>query len=389
MKIALLSPNFPSKGNPTFIFVQQLVFALVDQGVEVVVIAPQSLTHILLRGGKILPKVGDEKTLNGNHFKVYRPYDLTFGNRLECLVALTNCLIRSQLRYILKKEAPNVLYGHFWYSAYQLKNYALKNKLPLFVACGEGDNALEHLVETLSMKNKRELVQSVRGVISVSSENKRKCIEFGLAEAKNIIVLPNCVDDTLFHPADGRSLRKELGISEDDFFILFVGGFITRKGPDKLSKAIDNLNDSHVKVAFIGRPMPGDVVIPSCNGIVYKGPLEHDLLPQFFNAADVFVLPTQKEGCSNAIVESLACGTPVISANRAFNADILNESNSIMVDPDSVEEIENAIKKLKNNRDLLASMAQFTREHSPNYSIKERASKIYEFIKKQLIYDKK
>ena len=282
MKIALLSPDFPSKGNPSYIFVQQLVLALVDQGVDVSVIAPQSLTRIIFRGGKIQSKVKKEKTSNGNSFNVYRPYDLTFGNKLSFLTKLTKFIFNIQLVTMLNRIRPDVLYGHFWHTAFRLKDYALKHNLPLFVACGEGDNALEHLIETISKKNKTELVQAVKGVISVSSENKRKCILFGLAREEDIVVLPNCVDDSLFYPTKNSVLRKELGVSEQDFFILFIGGFITRKGPDRLSQAINRINDPNIKVAFIGKPMVGDTVMPSCKGIVYQGSLDHDFLPSFY-----------------------------------------------------------------------------------------------------------
>ena len=384
MKIVLLSPAFPSKGNPTYIFVQQLVFALVDQGLDVIVVAPQSLTHIMLRGGKVLPRLCHENTVNGNPFKVYRPYDFSFGNRLSFLTDLTNWVFKSQLKSIIRQETPDILYGHFWHTAYRLKDFAIKYNLPLFVACGEGDNALEDLVERISPRNKIELVDAVKGVISVSSENKRKCVNFGLARAQDIVVLPNCVDDTLFHPSDGAALRKELGIKDTDFFILFVGGFIARKGPDRLSQAIDHINDSRIKVAFIGKPMAGDVVMPSCKGIVYQGPLEHDMLPLYFNAADVFVLPTQKEGCSNAIVEALACGTPVISANLPFNEDILNEFNSIMVNPDNVEEIAAAITTLLVNKELFEKKKKYVVSQSHNYSIVRRAARIHDFITRQI-----
>jgi len=381
MRLALLSPSFPSIGNPSFVFVQQLVFALVDQGVEVTVVAPQSLTHIMLRGSKLLNRVADEKTAKGNLFKVYRPYDFSFGNRLEWFTQFTNWVFNSQLNTILDNFKPDALYGHFWDTAYRLKKYALKHCLPLFVACGEGDNALEHLMETISPKNKDELVKAVKGVISVSSENKRKCIAYDLAKEEDIVVLPNCVDEFLFHPADGRELRRSLGVADDDFLILFVGGFISRKGSDRLSLAIDKLNDPHIRSIFVGRPFKGDEAIPTCKGIVYRGPLEHNLLPAYFNAADVFVLPTQNEGCSNAIVEALACGTPVISANRSFNADILNDQNAILVDPDDVDEIADAIVALRNDKDLLATKKQYANSQAHKFSIKERAAKISEFIR--------
>ncbi len=67
------------------------------------------------------------------------------------------------------------------------------------------------------------------------------------------------------------------------------------------------------------------------------------MIPNYICASDVFVLPTTAEGCCNAIIEAMGCGLPIVSSDRAFNYDILNEENSILVDPESVDEIDNAI----------------------------------------------
>lgn len=387
MRLAILSENFPSAGNPSYVFVQQLVFALVDQGVEVIVIAPQSITHVLVRGGTLQPRFSIEKSNLGISFHVYRPYDFSFGNRLERLTKYTDFIFNSQLNRILDSFQPDVLYGHFWNVANRLKYYALSHSLPLFVACGEGDNALEKLVDSMSVKHREELVSAVQGVISVSSENKRKCIQYELALEENIAVFPNGVDETLFYPKDASVLRSKLGVSREDFLILFVGGFIERKGAHRLSKAINLLNNNRIKVVFIGKSMGGDVALPSCDGIVYQGVVDHNLLPDYYNAADLFVLPTQKEGCSNAIVEALACGLPVVSSNRPFNSDILNDNNSILVDPDSVEEISKAIELFMNNRDVYERKKLYAVEHSRQYSIVTRASNILSFIKERCRVD--
>lgn len=384
MRLALLTPDFPTDSHQRYVFVQQLVFALVDMGINITVIAPQSLTHAVVRKEKVFPRHTVEKTENGNIFQLYRPYDLSFGNKLRKLTTFTKGFLNHQLSHIINRVKPDVLYGHFWSSAIKMKDYALKHSLPLFVACGEGDNALEDLDKSLSKKQRQELHSVIKGVISVSSENKRKCIKYGFAREQDIIVLPNAVDDTLFHPINETRLRTDLNVANDDFLVLFVGGFIHRKGTKNLSEAIRKLNDKHIKSIFIGAPLAGDSEIPECDGIVYKGPMEHSKLPDFFNAADVFVLPTLNEGCSNAIVEALACGIPVISSNRPFNSDILNEANSLLIDPENVNEIAIAINQLKNDKSLYDKLKSYSMEHSHQYSIKERAYKIQDYILKSL-----
>ena len=114
--------------------------------------------------------------------------------------------------------------------------------------------------------------------------------------------------------------------------------------------------------------------------MLFKGKLKHDEVPLYLNAADVFVLPTLLEGCCNAIVEAMACGLPIISSNLPFNWDVLNESNSIMVDPMSVAEIRNAIIKLRDDKTLRDNMSIASLEAARDLTIEHRAEKIINFI---------
>ncbi|WP_081372877.1 glycosyltransferase family 4 protein [Xylanibacter ruminicola] len=383
-KLAIIADDFPSEGRHVFVFVQQLVFAMVDQGADITVIAPQSLTHALFRGEKLRSRKSVELTVNGKQFCVYRPYSMSFGVGHKWLYKIAAKFNRKNLTKCLESVNPDIIYGHFWHSAYKAIEFALKFNLPVFVACGEGDDALEELVKGMTIDEKEQFSKMVNGVICVSSENKRKCLQYGLSREENTIVLPNCVDDTLFHPDDETSLREDLGINDNDFVVSFSGAFIKRKGTKILSDAIKKLSDTHIKSIFMGRLVEGDKCEPDCPGIVYKGSTEHSLMPRYLNASDVFVLPTQNEGCSNAIVEALACGIPVISSNRPFNDDILNENNSILIDPDSVDEVAEAILQMKNNKELYAQKKHYAIHHSREYSIVERARKIIAFINDKL-----
>ncbi len=384
IKICILAEDYPSHDRPVFVFVQQLVEELVDQGVQISVVAPQSLTRSVVRRIPLMPKCTEYKTKKNNVYRVYRPYSISFGNGHKFLYKIANVFNESAINEVLKKIKPEVLYGHFWHTAYKLKKFAIDNHKPLFVACGEGDDALENLVSSLSSKEKTEFANAVCGVISVSSENKRKCIVYELAKEHDIIVLPNSVDTSIFVKDDARDIRKELGVLPNDFLISFTGAFIHRKGSARLSAAIDKLNDSRIKSIFIGAPLDGDNSTPTCEGIVHKGRLEHDDIPQYLYASDCFCLPTLNEGCSNAIVEAVAAGLPIISSDLPFNEDILDESNSILVDPQNVDQIADAIKKLMTNVELCKSMSASSFEKANNLRIDKRATAIIEFIESKI-----
>ena len=96
------------------------------------------------------------------------------------------------------------------------------------------------------------------------------------------------------------------------------------------------------------------------------------------------MLPTLKEGCCNAIVEALACGIPVISSDRPFNDDILDENNSIRVNPENVDAIAAAINKLVRDKACYVSLKKNAMDNSGEHSIVERAKAIIEFINRQV-----
>lgn len=382
MNIVIVSDDFPEKGHQSYVFVEQLVIALSDLGINVKVIAPQSLTKGILRGRERYPKRKTLRTKKGCTYEVFRPYYLSAGSKgLIGKVYFHN--LRRAVEGVIKEIGicnVDVLYGHFWHNANTLVNVAQKYKKPLFVACGEGDNAIDELLDAISVSAKERLINAVNGVISVSSENKKRVIDYQLALPENIVVIPNAVDKSVFYLKDRLSLRQKLGISSSDFVVCFVGGFINRKGSNRLSDAITQLNDPMIKSIFIGKPWSYDDCTPNCPGILIKESLPHEMLPDYLNASDVFVLPTLNEGCCNAIVEALSCGIPVISSNLPFNDDLLDQTNSIRIDPMNVEEIKDAILRLKNDKELRCRLSKGAIIKSESFSIEERAIKILEFI---------
>ena len=112
--------------------------------------------------------------------------------------------------------------------------------------------------------------------------------------------------------------------------------------------------------------------------------MPHREISKYLNAADVFVLPTLHEGCCNAIIEAMACGLPIISSNKSFNWDILDESNSLLIDPLNENEIFEAIKTLKVNKNQRMKLSQGALNKAKSLRIEERAKNILCFMEQKI-----
>lgn len=376
--ILVITPDYPYDGEPICTFVQNLCAEFARKGLFVSVLAPQSLTSAIIHHKKLRPKIWYE-FVNGNQITIYQPYTLTFSYKYW---KLYNYMTRLGTLHFLRKSAiiPDVCYCHFWRSAYFVVPYIKENNIPMFVATGEG--ALQNITTKLKSPEYLEITKYLNGVISVSTNNKIISNEIGLLNESDCIVAPNAIDKSVFCYKERKNLRKKYGIAQDDFIVAFVGTFNNRKGSLRLSKAIDRLDN--VKSFFIGGEGESALEDPICDGIIFKGSLPHNVIPDYLNMADIFVLPTLNEGCANAIIEAMACGLPIISSNLPFNHDVLNKTNSILIDPMNIDEIAEAINKLKNNQSFRKKLSDGALKTAERLTIDHRAQKILEFMEKHI-----
>lgn len=377
MKICVLSPSFPTSKTIDFVFVDQLCRAFADLGHEVVVIAPQSLTKCLFRHIPIAKRHSWYYTAKGAKIELYRPYTISFGySKLSRLFknSFQNAVNRA-FKSIRKK--PDVCYGHFWGSIFSLYPLAKANGIPLFGASGE-ENVSLYVHQTEEYK--REVREYISGVVSVSGKNLQECLALNLVAPEKSVVIPNAVDLTLFQPADKQECRKALAIADDDFVVAFVGQFVQRKGIVRLDEALQNINDKRLKAIYIG----SGSIEPQYERTAFKGRVPHDKLPQYLSAADCFVLPTDNEGCSNAIIEAMACGLPIVSTDAPFNYDVLNDGNSIMIDSQCVDAIRAAIVRLRDDESLRKQLAEGALNTARGLSIKRRAERIIGFMQERI-----
>lgn len=377
-KICIITNKYPNPLEPNIlVFVQQLVWEFADQGIDCCVVAPLPVNI----NPKYLnfPYKKIERTDKGNEVKIFMPKYIGFGQSnifgLNPSKLTTNNFTSAVSRVIKNMEQlPDAVYGHFITPAgIAAARIGEDFDIPSFMAYGEATlNTIKHF----GIENTKKELSKIDGIVAVSSKNKNTLVSTGIVEDNKIEVFPNGYRPERFYPRDKIKSREKFDLPYDKFIVSFVGSYDNRKGIKRLEKAIEELEDVYFISAGQG------ALEPNSNKCLYSGRVDNENLPDFYNASDIFVLPTLNEGCSNAIVEAIACGLPIISSDLPFNNEILDDTNSISVDPRSIEQIKIAINLLYKDRERLQRLHFGSLEKSKYLTLETRANNILNFIEK-------
>jgi len=380
-KICFILDWYPTPTNNGCVFAKHLIWAIADMGYECTVIAPRILSNSMLKKDNHVSFERIEETDAGNKIAIYSPIYIHFSSRKETMKLSMNSHYSTVMRVIRKYDLkPDVVYGHFLYQCgLTAARVGESLGIPAYCACGENSLRLEKgkkPYETgITYGNWKEIIKKLEGIICVSSNNKNLLLNNGFVESgMKMDVFPNGVDGKKFCLMDKKACREHLGFPQDAFIVAYTGAFTANKGANRLNEALKNCKD--VYSIFMGQ---GPVVI-DCENVLFQGRVPNTEVSDYLNAADVFVLPTKGEGCSNAIVEALACGLPVISSDLPFNDDILNEKNSLRIDVENVEQIRNSIIQLQEDKNLRLELTEGAKASAEYLDINKRASRILQFM---------
>lgn len=380
-KILIITNKYPNTIEPNVcVFVQQLVWSIADLGYDCSVVVPMPVNFNTEY--KKFPEKSQEFTELGNKIDVYYPKYLSAGQSGRLLqkirVKFTTDCFTEAVDSVIKKltEKPDILYAHFICPAgVTASRLGKKYKIPAFMAHGEATYSGD--AKYGNQKLKREL-DGLYGLIAVSSQNKDYCIDAGIVQKSIVEVFPNGYRPQRFERKDKTEARKKFGFSQDTFIIGFCGSFDERKGVLRLQEAVEKLDNVEFACAGQGK------LVPTSSKCVWSKPVNNEELAWFYSAIDAFVLPTRHEGCCNAIVEAIACGCPIISSDRAFNYDICDESNAILINPDDVNEIRDAIRLLRDDLIKRKNMINGSLEKAKQLTLENRAKKIMGFIERKV-----
>ncbi|MDR3583564.1 MAG: glycosyltransferase family 4 protein [Candidatus Pacebacteria bacterium] len=206
----------------------------------------------------------------------------------------------------------------------------------------------------------------------VSNSDKLRDLALVTNKKQKISVIFNGIDTREFYPGNFKSEEKK-----EDFSILFVSRLCQRKGAIFLLEAIEELVKSGYKIKsiFVGDGEQKKELQKFAqeheisDEALFCGKINHDDLPRIYQSADVFVFPSLNEGMSNALLEALASGLPVIVTDVGGTQELIkNKINGFIVPLRNAKAIATALKELINNSEMRKRMRSENRKKAENMS---------------------
>lgn len=354
MRSLEVSQDFPDEFYPNRgMFVKQAMDAVHRAGVETEVVSPRA--HVLPIKGfpnhlfSKIPTVEQDRDLG---YTVHHPrYFYPVPKRFLYRFAGPN-YSRSVGKYILKNvKRTDIIHSHFSYpDGYGMLSVKKEWNVPM-VCHLRGGFIWSTGAAYAQIKDKHlEVLNTADKLIAVSHDTKNEHVELGIP-AEKIEVIPNGVDMDKFHIIDRDEARKELDLPIDRQIVLFAGYLRPRKGLQYLIEAIPKLVKDHPDqdplFLILGEGQMRTELEKKIaeyhleNNVRLLGLVPHERMPFYVNAMDCLVLPTQKEGRPNVVIEAMAVEKPVVaSAVSGIPELMVDGQTGILIPPRDAKAIE-------------------------------------------------
>ena len=322
------------------------------------------------------------------------------GERLDALYSHLPAFLEDLHRFAGEQGIGyRTIHSHYWLSGWVGRRAADSWNVPHVITfhtlaaikmqarAGERETPLRS-------REEKELIASSRLIIVSSPHEKEAMVRLYGAPEHRIEVVPCGVDLSLFRPLDIGEARKKLGLNGEKV-IVYVGRIEPIKGLELLfhSAAIMEVKDS-MKVLVIGGGTAHEAQVERLKGLVeelgidhiteFVGPVDHRLLPLYYNAADVCVVPSFYESFGLAALEALACGTPVVASRVGGLATVVQHGrNGYLLSWRCPEPFADSLEVILSSRGLQKSMSLAARERAEGMGwsmVAEETSRLYDSL---------
>jgi len=333
------------------------------------------------------PERGFFKENFADNIAIYRvglhKKQLHFWRKIEVIEWLFKA--KFQYRRLLRENDYDLVHAFFGFPTGWLC-YRTADKLPYIISLRGSDVPGEHARFKLDYKILGPVFAAIwkkAAVLVAPSEGlKNRALKF--LPSVQIEVIPNGVELERFSPAETAREQQTLRL-------LTVGRLSVTKRVEILIDAIEILHKAGYKVRFtiIG----GGQMLQKLKRIVsgknlgniieITGRIVAEDMPQVYRQNDIFVSASMQEGMSNAMLEAMASGLPIITT-RCEGTEELIADNGFVVEYANAEEIAKAVRKLADDRQIYKQMAVAARRQAEQFAWNRVAEKyliLYEKLK--------
>ncbi|MBN3945785.1 MAG: glycosyltransferase family 1 protein [Nostoc sp. NMS7] len=218
------------------------------------------------------------------------------------------------------------------------------------------------LIASVRLAVEKEVLETAERIVATSPQEKEHMRSL-VSTKGNINIIPCGTDIQRFGSIAREAARHELGIDKEAKVVLYVGRFDPRKGIETLVRAVNEsgLRDSNnLQLIIGGGSTPGN-----CDGIerdrieqivnelgmsdftIFAGRLSQDILPTYYAAADVCVVPSHYEPFGLVAIEAMASATPVVASDvGGLQFTVVDEETGLLASPQDVDAFASAIDRI-------------------------------------------
>lgn len=348
LKILSFSYCFPNRSNPNWgLFVYQRL-AAIAQYEELQVCSPGPWFPLLKK------KEASNRIEQWLDLTVHRPPFFYIPGILKNDDARFYARgLRDWLKSFCREWRPDLLDAHFiWPDGVGISLLAGDLGIPYTITLR--GKIYDCLNVSRRARQYAEALKGAAAVISVSSRMADEALALG-ADRSRLHVISNGVNLDHFYPRDRTACRARLALPKEGRLLVTVAHLGHRKGHHEMIRALAELPEN-IKLVIVGGPAQGGTaeglreIARSCgvaDRLILPGPQPYENIPLYFCAADASVLASYREGCPNAVLESLACGTPVIASDVGAIPDILPVPGAGRIVPaEQVKPLRNAVAEV-------------------------------------------
>lgn len=215
-----------------------------------------------------------------------------------------------------------------------------------------------------------------------------ECGRSSLLGRFRVETIPYGLDLEQYQPRDWTVIRQLLDIPESAFVVLALAQHFKhhRKGFAHIVELIKQLgSEDNIYFLLVGAPPTSEFVASS--RVRCLSPNSDDRFLSFiYSSADLFVMPTLADNLPNTVMESMACGTPVVAFNVGGIPDMVqNGKTGVLVTLGDGAALAHAIRNLRQNPEQLHEMARASRAMAAGEFPLERQAKQYQELYEQIL----